>query len=163
MQTTFDIYAPEAIFHDPVGIAEGVQSIRAQFVGLAKVCSMRNSPIGDLLTAHADLRPRGHPQVSRAREPGVGVGVRAYFIIRHLFAPCNRKYIPLQISASENPTWVKCYDAFMCAKLKVGSLHINGSAQLILSPVGPSRLLRSLGRIGQHRTRKVSRESSYRS
>ncbi|KAI4518019.1 hypothetical protein K525DRAFT_363340 [Schizophyllum commune Loenen D] len=36
-ETTFDIYAPEAIFHDPVGIAEGVQSIRAQFVGLAKI------------------------------------------------------------------------------------------------------------------------------
>ncbi|KAJ8494532.1 hypothetical protein ONZ51_g2250 [Trametes cubensis] len=33
---TYEIYAPEAVFHDPIGIAEGIKSIRAQFNGLAK-------------------------------------------------------------------------------------------------------------------------------
>ncbi|TFK77435.1 hypothetical protein BDN72DRAFT_784596 [Pluteus cervinus] len=36
-QTTFDIYTRDAIFHDPVGIADGAQSIKAQFIALAKI------------------------------------------------------------------------------------------------------------------------------
>ncbi|KAJ8494732.1 hypothetical protein ONZ45_g13124 [Pleurotus djamor] len=36
-KTTFDIYAPDSQFHDPVGIAKGPSSIKAQFIGLAKV------------------------------------------------------------------------------------------------------------------------------
>ncbi|KNZ80647.1 hypothetical protein J132_04890 [Termitomyces sp. J132] len=35
-EDTFQIYTPDAVFHDPVGIAEGPESIRAQFVGLTK-------------------------------------------------------------------------------------------------------------------------------
>lgn len=31
------MYAKEAVFHDPIGIAEGIESIRAQFNGLVKV------------------------------------------------------------------------------------------------------------------------------
>jgi len=36
-ESTFDIYTQDAVFHDPIGIAEGKGSIRAQFVGLAKI------------------------------------------------------------------------------------------------------------------------------
>ncbi|KAJ8702152.1 hypothetical protein PTI98_000893 [Pleurotus ostreatus] len=36
-ETTFDVYANDSQFHDPIGIANGRDSIRAQFVGLAKV------------------------------------------------------------------------------------------------------------------------------
>ncbi|OCB86214.1 hypothetical protein A7U60_g6803 [Sanghuangporus baumii] len=35
--TTYEAYAKDAVFKDPVGIAEGVESIEAQFNGLAKV------------------------------------------------------------------------------------------------------------------------------
>ena len=37
MQSTFDMYTKDAQFHDPVGIANGVDSIRHQFIGLVKV------------------------------------------------------------------------------------------------------------------------------
>ncbi|TRM66274.1 hypothetical protein BD626DRAFT_397610 [Schizophyllum amplum] len=43
-ETTFDIYVDKAVFHDPVGIAEGVASIRAQFVGLAKIFERADIP-----------------------------------------------------------------------------------------------------------------------
>ncbi|TFK19984.1 hypothetical protein FA15DRAFT_673957 [Coprinopsis marcescibilis] len=36
-KTTFDIYTNDAVFHDPIGIAQGVDSIQNQFVGLAKI------------------------------------------------------------------------------------------------------------------------------
>lgn len=39
-QKTYGIYAEDAVFHDPVGIAQGLKSIRAQFNGLAQVCAM---------------------------------------------------------------------------------------------------------------------------
>ncbi|KAI5118050.1 hypothetical protein M0805_005897 [Coniferiporia weirii] len=35
-KSTYDVYAKGAVFKDPVGIAEGVDSIAAQFNGLAK-------------------------------------------------------------------------------------------------------------------------------
>lgn len=38
LQKSYEIYAPEAVFHDPVGIAEGIKAVREQFNGLAKVC-----------------------------------------------------------------------------------------------------------------------------
>lgn len=41
---TFDIYAGGAVFHDPIGIANGVNSIRSQFVGLAKIFSRSDIP-----------------------------------------------------------------------------------------------------------------------
>ncbi|KAF5385372.1 hypothetical protein D9615_001224 [Tricholomella constricta] len=42
--STFDIYTENAVFHDPVGIAKGVTSIRAQFLGLAKIFSHADIP-----------------------------------------------------------------------------------------------------------------------
>ncbi|KAI0361066.1 hypothetical protein OH77DRAFT_1417265 [Trametes cingulata] len=41
---TYEIYAPEAVFHDPIGIAEGIKSIRAQFNGLAKLFPRADIP-----------------------------------------------------------------------------------------------------------------------
>src|ERR1700730_15474914 len=41
-QSTFDVYNQDAVFHNPVGIAEGVQSICNQFAMLTK--SRRLSP-----------------------------------------------------------------------------------------------------------------------
>ncbi|KAH9920225.1 uncharacterized protein BXZ73DRAFT_91959 [Epithele typhae] len=35
--STYEMYTETAVFHDPIGIAEGVKSIRAQFNGLAKL------------------------------------------------------------------------------------------------------------------------------
>lgn len=37
MQSTYSAYTNNAVFHDPIGVAEGIDSIRAQFNGLAKV------------------------------------------------------------------------------------------------------------------------------
>ncbi|TBU34394.1 hypothetical protein BD309DRAFT_850252 [Dichomitus squalens] len=36
-ESTFDIYTKDAKFHDPVGIANGVDSIRQQFIGLVQL------------------------------------------------------------------------------------------------------------------------------
>ncbi|EPQ60285.1 hypothetical protein GLOTRDRAFT_30198 [Gloeophyllum trabeum ATCC 11539] len=36
-ESTYHVYAPDAIFHDPVGIAKGADAIRAQFNGLVKI------------------------------------------------------------------------------------------------------------------------------
>jgi len=38
-QPVREVYASDAIFHDPVGLAKGPKSIEAQFIGLAKVSS----------------------------------------------------------------------------------------------------------------------------
>lgn len=38
-QDTFSVYASDAVFHDPIGIATGPKTIQAQFIALAKVCS----------------------------------------------------------------------------------------------------------------------------
>ncbi|RPD65084.1 hypothetical protein L227DRAFT_571523 [Lentinus tigrinus ALCF2SS1-6] len=46
---TYEIYAPEAVFHDPIGIAEGIKSIRAQFNGLAKLFPRADIPSFRLL------------------------------------------------------------------------------------------------------------------
>jgi len=43
-EDSYHMYAPEAIFHDPVGIAKGVSSIRAQFNGLAKMFPLATIP-----------------------------------------------------------------------------------------------------------------------
>ncbi|PPQ79425.1 hypothetical protein CVT25_002695 [Psilocybe cyanescens] len=43
-ETTFNIYAREAVFHDPVGIAKGIDSVRSQFMGLAKIFSRADIP-----------------------------------------------------------------------------------------------------------------------
>lgn len=37
MQRSYEIYTPDAVFHDPIGIARGIDSIRAQFDALPKV------------------------------------------------------------------------------------------------------------------------------
>ncbi|KAI0931534.1 hypothetical protein AcW2_000403 [Taiwanofungus camphoratus] len=36
-ENTYEIYTHDAVFHDPVGIAEGIKSIREQFNGLVKI------------------------------------------------------------------------------------------------------------------------------
>lgn len=36
-EETYEIYSSDAVFHDPIGIAEGIKAIRAQFNGLVKV------------------------------------------------------------------------------------------------------------------------------
>ncbi|EFI28689.1 hypothetical protein CC1G_13715 [Coprinopsis cinerea okayama7 len=41
---TFEIYAKNAVFHDPIGIATGLDSIRNQFVGLAKIFHFASIP-----------------------------------------------------------------------------------------------------------------------
>ncbi|KAI0673646.1 hypothetical protein C8Q78DRAFT_1076628 [Trametes maxima] len=43
-ERTYEIYAPDAVFHDPIGIAEGIKSIRAQFNGLAKLFPRADIP-----------------------------------------------------------------------------------------------------------------------
>ena len=49
---TYEAYEKDAVFKDPVGIAEGVESIEAQFNGLAKVirtcCRRRASSVQNL-------------------------------------------------------------------------------------------------------------------
>jgi len=42
--TSYQVYASEAIFHDPIGVAKGVSSIRAQFNGLAKIFPLATIP-----------------------------------------------------------------------------------------------------------------------
>ncbi|KZT30971.1 hypothetical protein NEOLEDRAFT_1083587 [Neolentinus lepideus HHB14362 ss-1] len=36
-ENSYQVYAPDAVFHDPVGIAKGADAIRAQFNGLVKL------------------------------------------------------------------------------------------------------------------------------
>ncbi|KAF7966226.1 hypothetical protein HWV62_39497 [Athelia sp. TMB] len=43
-ESTFSIYADSAVFHDPIGIAQGKGSIRAQFIGLAKIFEKADIP-----------------------------------------------------------------------------------------------------------------------
>ncbi|KAI0093983.1 hypothetical protein BDY19DRAFT_881332 [Irpex rosettiformis] len=43
-ENTYSVYANNAVFHDPVGIAEGIESIRAQFNGLAKIFPRADLP-----------------------------------------------------------------------------------------------------------------------
>lgn len=58
LQKTYHIYAEDAVFHDPIGIASGVTSIRAQFNGLAKVSSTLYTLFFYLLTSVNQLFPR---------------------------------------------------------------------------------------------------------
>ncbi|KAI0828995.1 hypothetical protein BC628DRAFT_1361689 [Trametes gibbosa] len=46
---TYEIYTPDAVFHDPIGIAEGVKAIREQFNGLAKLFPRADIPSFRLL------------------------------------------------------------------------------------------------------------------
>ncbi|TFK56818.1 hypothetical protein OE88DRAFT_1650290 [Heliocybe sulcata] len=43
-ESTYQVYAPDAVFHDPVGIAKGEPAIRAQFNGLAKLFPRADIP-----------------------------------------------------------------------------------------------------------------------
>ncbi|EEB90929.1 hypothetical protein MPER_10801 [Moniliophthora perniciosa FA553] len=36
-EATFSVYDPQGVFQDPIGIATGVESIRAQFIGLTRL------------------------------------------------------------------------------------------------------------------------------
>ncbi|KAF4612299.1 hypothetical protein D9613_004258 [Agrocybe pediades] len=44
LQRSFDIYSQDAVFHDPVGIAKGISSVRAQFMALAKIFEHADIP-----------------------------------------------------------------------------------------------------------------------
>ncbi|KLO20108.1 hypothetical protein SCHPADRAFT_817082 [Schizopora paradoxa] len=43
-ETSYDVYTENAVFRDPVGIAEGVHSIKAQFNSLAKIFDKAEIP-----------------------------------------------------------------------------------------------------------------------
>ncbi|KAF9567770.1 hypothetical protein CPC08DRAFT_702941, partial [Agrocybe pediades] len=43
-ERSFDIYSQDAVFHDPVGIAKGISSVRAQFMALAKIFEHADIP-----------------------------------------------------------------------------------------------------------------------
>jgi len=43
-ESTYSVYTKEAVFHDPIGIAQGLNSIRAQFNGLAKLFPRADIP-----------------------------------------------------------------------------------------------------------------------
>lgn len=43
-EATYSVYAPDAVFHDPIGVAEGADAIRAQFNGLAKLFPRADIP-----------------------------------------------------------------------------------------------------------------------
>ncbi|KDQ63132.1 hypothetical protein JAAARDRAFT_29133 [Jaapia argillacea MUCL 33604] len=43
-ESTYSIYAKDAVFHDPIGIANGSDAIRAQFNGLAKIFPKADIP-----------------------------------------------------------------------------------------------------------------------
>jgi len=43
-ERAYAVYADNAVFHDPIGIAKGVDSIRAQFNGLAKIFPRADIP-----------------------------------------------------------------------------------------------------------------------
>lgn len=49
-------YAPTAIFHDPVSIAEGLDSIKSQFNGMPKLFAESTTEKCDLLTESNDTR-----------------------------------------------------------------------------------------------------------
>ena len=77
LQSTYQVYAKEAVFHDPIGIAEGVESIRAQFNGLAKASikpEYRRMPLDERYHQRVStaLSARGHPTLPRIGEPIVG-------------------------------------------------------------------------------------------
>jgi hypothetical protein len=42
--STFDVYTKDAVFHDPVGLAQGRDSVVAQFLGLAKIFPRADIP-----------------------------------------------------------------------------------------------------------------------
>ncbi|KAL0951629.1 hypothetical protein HGRIS_008310 [Hohenbuehelia grisea] len=54
-ENTFDIYARDAVFHDPIGIAEGLDSVRAQFIGLKKIFPRADIPKFRVLEAPASV------------------------------------------------------------------------------------------------------------
>lgn len=48
-EEAYSHYTPEAVFHDPVSIAEGIESIRSQFNGMPKVFAESTTEKCDLL------------------------------------------------------------------------------------------------------------------
>ncbi|TEB38819.1 hypothetical protein FA13DRAFT_1724781 [Coprinellus micaceus] len=55
--TTFDIYATGAVFHGPIGIANGVDSIRNQFVALSRLFPRADIPSMRVLTIPGTVPP----------------------------------------------------------------------------------------------------------
>lgn len=77
-QRSYEIYTKDAVFHDPVGIARGVDSIRAQFDTLPKVCVLvtrdsvtQNSTVQYYapLLPHSALPPHRNTKPPRVTEP----------------------------------------------------------------------------------------------
>ncbi|KAJ3573546.1 hypothetical protein NP233_g2366 [Leucocoprinus birnbaumii] len=56
-ETTFNVYAKDAVFHDPVGIAKGPKSIETQFLGLAKIFPRAEIPNFRLLENPSSVAP----------------------------------------------------------------------------------------------------------
>lgn len=54
-ENTFDIYSQDAVFHDPIGIAQGKGSIRAQFIGLVKIFEKADIPKFRILSNPPEL------------------------------------------------------------------------------------------------------------
>ncbi|KAK7695038.1 hypothetical protein QCA50_002226 [Cerrena zonata] len=54
-QSAYSIYSNDATFHDPIGIAEGLESIKAQFNGLAKLFPRAEIPRFRLLENPASV------------------------------------------------------------------------------------------------------------
>ena len=62
-QETYEIYTEDAVFHDPIGIADGLRSIRAQFNGLVKVRHRSRHPTDYMRarTAHTQFLAQVFP------------------------------------------------------------------------------------------------------
>lgn len=76
-KSTYEIYTTDAVFHDPVGIAVGVDKIRHQFNGLAQVrlsLAMYSAElyIADGAMVYIVVPSRGHPRVQGTGEPALG-------------------------------------------------------------------------------------------
>lgn len=74
-QRSYEIYTKDAVFHYPVGIARGVDSIRAQFDTLPKVCvlvtrdSVTQNTTAQYTSPHLAFSPHRNTKPPRVTEP----------------------------------------------------------------------------------------------
>ncbi|KAH8119776.1 hypothetical protein DFH11DRAFT_1685279 [Phellopilus nigrolimitatus] len=74
-ESTYEVYAKDAVFQDPVGIAEGVDSIAAQFNALAKMFPRADFPKFRVLENPGGLPPHTiliDQDVAYYRDPSSG-------------------------------------------------------------------------------------------
>jgi len=57
VSTTYDVYDEKAVFHDPIGIAEGRASVKNQFDALAKLCAKGEIPKFRVLETPSTVAP----------------------------------------------------------------------------------------------------------